>query len=291
MGEYEQVCALLPPELRRGAEELPGLVRRRVEEIRLRCGRMPSVVVGADEQPLPSEGPVTRRDLELTVEIATRSSAHTALERVRQGYFTVKGGHRIGLCGSVWTEDGKVKNLRCLSSLDLRVAHAVPGCAEAVFRDLTAGGDFPSTLILAPPGGGKTTLLRDLTRLLSASLRVGLCDERGEVAALWEGAPQFDVGERTDVLEGCPKAQALMMLLRGMDPQVLCCDEITNPADCAALEQCAGCGVKLLATVHAGAVEDLARKGLYRALLGRGVFEKAVVIGPGRRCRVVDLPC
>lgn len=294
VGEYEQVCALLPPALRRGAEELPPLLRRRAEEVRLRCGRFPTVVVGGDELSMPSEGPVTRRDLELTVETATRASAHTALERVRQGYFTVKGGHRVGLCGSVWTEDGRVKNLRCLSSLDIRVAHAVPGCGEGALRELARGGTFPSTLILAPPGGGKTTLLRDLCRLLSSgpgALRAGLCDERGEVAALWEGSPQFDVGERTDVLEGCPKAQGLMMLLRGMAPQVLCCDEITDPADIAALERCAGCGVKLLSTIHAQTVEDLGRKGLYRALLARGVFEKAVVLGKDHSFTVEDLPC
>lgn len=296
MGEFEQVCALLPPGMRRGAEELPPILRRRVEEVRLRCGRTASVVVGGDELPLPCEGPVTRRDLELTVEIATRASAHAALERVRQGWFTVRGGHRVGLCGSVVTEDGQIKNLRCLSSLNIRVARAVPGCGEEALRALTAAGEFSSTLILAPPGGGKTTLLRDMIRLLSAGacagpVRVGLCDERGEVAALWEGTPQFDVGERTDVLEGCPKAQGLMMLLRGMGPQVLCCDEITAADDCAALEQCAGCGVKLLATVHARDVDDLSRKGLYRELLGRGIFEKAVVISSGHRARVVELPC
>lgn len=296
MDSFDQVAALLPPALRRGAEALPPILKRRVEEVRLRAGRTPTVVVGEDELPLSADGPVTRRELELTVEIATRASAHAALERVRQGWFTVRGGHRIGLCGSVVAEEGRVKNLQCLSSLNIRVAHAVPGCGEAPLRELVRDRSFPSTLILAPPGGGKTTLLRDLARLLSGGfcappLRVGLADERGEVAALWEGEPQFDVGERTDVLEGCPKAQGLMMLLRGMNPQVLSCDEITDPADCAALERCAGCGVTLLSTVHAKDVDDLSRKALYRGLLGRGIFEKAVVLSSGHRFEVVDLPC
>lgn len=282
MDHFEEAAALLPPALRREAQALPPLARRRVEEIRLRSGRPPTVVIGRDELPL-GQAPVERRDLELTVEIATRASAHTALERVRQGYFTVRGGHRIGLCGSVWTEDGQVKNLRSLSSLNIRVARAVPGCGEEVLPALFREGEFQNTLLLSPPGGGKTTLLRDLTRLLSGGigcspLRVGLCDERGEVASLWEGTPQFDVGERTDVLEGCPKAQGLMILLRGMNPQALCCDEVTAPADCAALEQCGNCGVKLLCTVHAGSVEDLLRKPLYRELLDRGGFEKAVIL-------------
>ncbi len=296
MEPFDQVCALLPPHLRRSAETLPALITRRVEEIRLRCGRQATLTVRGDELPLPWDEPITRRDLELVVEIATQASAHAALERVRQGWFTVRGGHRIGLCGSVATEDGRVKNLRCLSSLNIRVAHAVPGCGEEAVKTLVKGGEFPSTLLLAPPGGGKTTLLRDMVRLLSSGfcarpLRVGLADERGEVAALWEGAPQFDVGERTDVLEGCPKAQGLMMLLRGMNPQALACDEITESADCAALSQCAGCGVKLLSTVHAKDVDDLSRKEVYRELLRRGIFEKAVVLAPDHSSQVVELPC
>lgn len=292
MESFEEVAALLPPELRVRAESLPGLLQRRVEEIRLRGGRTPTVVVGREELPLPGEGLVTRRDLERTVEIATRASAHTALEHVRLGYFTVKGGHRIGLCGSVVLEEGRVKNLTHLSSLNLRVAHAVVGCGEEVLDRLFREGAFVSTLILAPPGGGKTTLLRDLCRLLGESHRVGLCDERGEVAALYDGVPQFDVGERTDVLEGCPKAAGLLALLRGMNPQILSCDEITHPEDSQALSVCANCGVKLLATVHAQSVDDLSRKPLYRELLERGIFGRTVILHrwEGSPVQVEDLP-
>ena len=125
MNGFDEAAALLPPALRQGIQALPPLVRRNVEEIRLRAGRCPAVVVGGDELSL-SAAKVGRRELELTVEIATRASAHTALESVRQGYFTVKGGHRIGLCGTVWTENGQIKNLRSLSSLNIRKRYCRP---------------------------------------------------------------------------------------------------------------------------------------------------------------------
>lgn len=280
---YEEAASFLPPTLRTRALALPSHLRQTVNELRLRVGREPTAVLGGDELPLPGEGRVTSRDLELTVEISTQASPQAALEQLRQGYFTLRGGHRLGLCGSVWSEGGQVKNLRRLSSLNLRLAHAVPGCGDRVLRELAADGSFPDTLILAPPGGGKTTLLRDMVRLLSdgvelSPLRVGLCDERGEVAALWEGEPQFDVGSRTDILEGCPKARGLLMLLRAMTPQVLACDEITHPDDIGALETCGNCGARLLATVHARRVEELAEKPLYRDLLSRGLFRRAVVV-------------
>lgn len=294
---YAQAAALLPPHLRRQAQQVDKVCQARAEELRLRAGRPMAVVYPEGERAVPGEEPVSSRDLELVLEIATQASAHTALERMRSGFFTVQGGHRIGICGSAVMKEGEVYNLRQLSSLAIRIARQVPGAAADVADRLWQGRNFQSTLILSPPGGGKTTLLRDLIRRLADGeghppLRVGVADERGELAAMWNGVPQLDVGRQTDVMDGCPKGTGLLMLLRGMNPQVLAADEITAPEDCAALLMAANCGVSLVCTAHAADLDDLQTRPLYKPLLENRCFQKLVVLtgrGDRRTCRVSDL--
>ncbi len=276
-GAFLQAVAVLPQRLR-------GTVcgRGQVEEIRLRLGQPPSVVVGGGEQFLDLSA-VTAVELDGVLERASRASVHTVIHQIRRGYITLQGGHRLGLCGTAVMQDGEIHALRRLSSLNLRIARAVPGVSSGILSGLLEEGIFQSSLILAPPGLGKTTLLRDLIRALSQGEevnphRVGLADERGEVAALRDGIPQMDVGARTDVVEGCPKDRGLLLLLRGMNPQVLAVDEITAPEDVAAILQAVGCGVTMIATAHGLGPADLSRRPLYRQLLEAGVFRRLVTI-------------
>ena len=280
---YEQAAQVLPLGLRRAALSLPPEEQGRAEEFRLRQGQPLTAVFPEGERPLSRER-VSGRELEQLLELASRASVHTVLDQLRRGYLTVEGGHRVGLCGTAVFREGALVNLRNLSSAAVRIARQCAGAAEPVW-DRLAGpeGALESALIVAPPGAGKTTLLRDLIRMASDGARgtpqrVGLADERGEVAALWGGAPQLDVGRRTDVVEGCPKAQALMMLLRAMNPQLLAADEITAPEDLRALEAAAGCGVSLLATAHGRDRADLSRRPLYRELMAAGIFRRLVYI-------------
>lgn len=285
-----EVTALLPPLLREGARRLDEPRQARAEELRLRAGRPMAAVFPHGEEYIPGAPAVTPSDLELVLEIATRASIHTAQAQISSGFFTVRGGHRIGICGSGVTENGQIRNLRSISSLAIRVAREVPGAARPVLDKLWQERRFQSTLVVSPPGGGKTTLLRDLIRRISdgdgcPALRVGVADERGELAAMREGEAQFDVGSRTDVMDACPKEKGLLMLLRGMNPQVLAADEITAPEDCRALEVAANCGVALLCSAHGVDLEDLKTRPLYRDLLDRRIFRCLVVIRRTERGR------
>lgn len=269
-----------------------------VEELRLRRGYPMTALLPSGERPLGGAA-VTEEDLRSVLECASRASVHTVLEQLRKGFVTLQGGHRIGLCGTVSRKDGAALSMRYLSSMSIRVARAVEGIACALLPELMEGNKFQSTLILGPPGSGKTTLLRELIRTVSDGIgckpyRVGLADERGEVAALREGRPQFLIGCRTDIVDGCPKAEGMSMLLRGMNPQILAVDEITHPNDVAAAEETVGCGVALLATAHGGSIQDLTRRPVYRSLVSEGIFQRVILLRRHegtRKAQVERLPC
>lgn len=248
-----------------------------LDEIRLRAGQPPSCLLEGGEQTLALP-PVTTRELEQLVSIASGFSAYAAADKLREGFLTLPGGHRVGVCGTAANRNREVAAQRDISSVCIRVARQVRAAPEGLVGWLTA-----STVILGAPGWGKTTLLRDCVRLLSDSgQRVSLADERNEVAAVYQGVPQLEVGRCTDVLTGCGKSEAMMQLLRTMDPQWIAADEITAQRDIDAMEQCSYCGVKLLATAHAASREELARRPLYRRLLDLGLFEKLLILDSRR---------
>ena len=262
----ESILEILPARYRAALRTLDW---EQTQELRLRAGQpfYVKTLSGVRPCPLLDGGNVTRADVEAVVAAAAKQSAYSAQETLREGYLPLRGGHRIGVCGTVVLRGGEVCSMKDVTSLNIRVAHDVriePARLRPHLRE--------NLLIIGAPGSGKTTLLRACIRTLSQLGRcVGVVDERAEAGA-------FDLGVHVDVLRGCGKQAGMEWLLRSMGPEWIAVDEISAETDVHALEKCSYCGVKLLATAHAESVDELRRRRLYRMLLETGVFRRAVVL-------------
>ena len=274
MNTYEKALGLLPRRLLTECSDIPS---SEAEEFRLRAGRRATLLIGGTETPISSV-PVDTSDIDSVIERATNASVHTAQSSIAKGFINCSGGIRIGLCGTGIIDKDKVTGMRGISSLAIRIPHEIRGCGQAAI-DKVKADTVGSVLILSPPGYGKTTFLRECIRQLSDSgKRVSVADERGELAAVHRGVPQFDLGKESDIMSGVPQAQAVMMLLRAMNPQIIAMDEISSPEDVEAAETASGCGVRLIATAHAADKSELYRRPVYKRLLELGVFKNTVVI-------------
>lgn len=289
--KYEKACELLPTRLSTPALDIAQERMAAVEEIRLRTGRPIHLMLSGVEIPLPQTR-VISEDLEHVLDRVTEFSRYTAEETLRMGFATAQGGFRVGVCGTVVSVDGKSEGIRDISSLAIRIPREREDIARPLLPRLLDQGGLKNTLILSPPGGGKTTLLRDLVRLVSDGselaepMRVSLVDERGEIAAMHRGIAQLAVGSHTDVLDACPKDLAISMLLRTMTPQVIALDEIAKESDVDALCAAANCGVVLLATAHASSSTEWESRPILKRLKTCGVFERVVVIERERESRI-----
>ncbi len=235
----------------------------------------------------PSHGVlITKNEIRETMEYISNYSLYAFEEEIRQGFITINGGHRIGITGKTIIQEDSVKGMKHISYINIRLAHQVKGCADLVMpylvNEQTRG--IYHTLIISPPKCGKTTLLRDIIRQISdgcsclEGMNVGVVDERSELGACYMGTPQNDLGIRTDILDCCPKAKGMMMLIRSMSPQVIAVDEIGSREDLEAIDHVISCGCNLIATVHGNSIEDVKTKPILGELLKKRLFERYVIL-------------
>jgi stage III sporulation protein AA len=227
---------------------------------------------------------VSQEELKETMEHISRHSLYAFEEEVKQGFLTIQGGHRIGLAGKAILDERGIRTIKYISFLNIRLAHQIIGCADRIMPYLYENKEVLHTLIISPPRCGKTTLLRDVIRQLSngvgsqKGVNVGVVDERSEIGACFHGAPQNDLGIRTDILDCCPKAKGMMMMIRTMSPRVIAVDEVGSREDLDAMEYVMNCGCKLVATVHGNSVEDMLQKPVLQRLIQEKRFERYILL-------------
>lgn len=289
----QDIIKLFPAQIRKALGQAL-FDRNKIYEIRLRVNAPLIVIYQGKEYFLTLEGELTREeakayhvqteDLKEMLEYISGYSLYAFEEEIRQGFLTIVGGHRVGIAGKTILDGNKIKSLKYISYINLRLSHQIKGCASPILPYIIKNRQICHTLIISPPRCGKTTLLRDLIRQVSNGNRympgvsVGVVDERSEIAGSYQGIPQNDLGIRTDVLDCCPKAEGMMMLIRSMSPEVVAVDELGDYEDIHAIESVIHCGCKLFATVHGSSIEDIKRKPLLQRLMQEKVFERYIVL-------------
>ncbi|MDK2584886.1 stage III sporulation protein AA [Romboutsia sedimentorum] len=245
---------------------------------------------------------VSKEDIEQTFQIICKYSIHSFMDDIKKGFITLRGGHRVGLVGKVIVEDGQVKNIKHISSLNIRVSREIIGCSDKILKHVIKGDNqVNNTLIISPPQCGKTTLIRDIVRNLSngneeygfKGIKVALIDERNEISGSYLGSSQMDVGIRTDIIETCPKDLGIVMLLRSMSPNLIVTDEIGSLDEIKALYTALNGGVSLITTVHGDSIEDIKNRKEMSNLLDKDLFKKVIILsakkGPGTIEKIYDL--
>jgi stage III sporulation protein AA len=302
-GKYKEVALLetilnfLPKNIADLISKIPPNQKEELEEIRIRINRPIEMTMKGAPRFLPYI--VQPDDAFHLMNKISHFSIYTLEEELKQGFITVSGGHRIGLAGKVILEGGKVKAIRDISSFNIRIAREKVGIAESIIPYIYQGG-WMHTMVIGPPQTGKTTLLRDIARIASSGTatrgiqasKVGIIDERSEIAGCVNGIPQLTFGDRLDVLDACPKAEGMMMMIRSMSPDILVVDEIGRKEDAEAIQEAVHAGIKLMMTTHGTSIEEVRNRPSLRTILDQKIFQRFVVLsrksGPGTVTHILD---
>lgn len=276
----------------------------KIEEIRLRIGKPLMIYAEGEDLYIDKSGKTYKEDLKTeniyivssdninkTFQIVSNYSIYSVQEELKQGFITIKGGHRIGLIGKGIYNEDTLSSIKDISSINIRISKQIIGASKDVMKYIVRNSnDIYNTLLVSPPKCGKTTILRDAIRNISngmdkyntRGLKVGVVDERSEIAGMYNGQPQNDLGNRTDILDACYKYDGMMILLRSMSPDVIATDEIGHEMDIKAIYQAMQSGVKVISTAHGAGLEDIKNKLNLKDIIENKIFERIIVLDNSR---------
>lgn len=276
----DSVTKILPSGIKESIEILKD--KEEITEIRLRVGKNIRVYLGKLEKELNII--VSKQDLIKILSNISSNSIYSVQNDINKGFVTIEGGNRIGIAGEIVIVDGKIKNVKEISSMNIRVSKEFIGISDSVMDKIIQDGIVRNTIILSPPGLGKTTLLRDIVRNLSGyGYNVSLIDERGEIAAMYDGKPSLNLGDRTDVISFVDKSLGMQMAVRSLAPDVVCTDEIGNEQDVEAVKYLCKSGVSFITTMHGKCIDDI-KRGPMKKIIDDGYLDTVIVLS--KRCGI-----
>lgn len=255
-----------------------------LQEVRIK-GDKPIILLYGEKEVI-TEHIANLEEIKIILQRMSNYSIYAYDEEIKQGYITIKGGHRVGICGRCVIENNGVKTIKDAASLNIRICREVIGCSNKIMPYIIKNNTVENTIIISPPQCGKTTLLRDITRNISEGIKelnfkgkkVCAIDERSEIGACYNGIPQLNVGLRTDVLDSCPKSSGIIMAIRSMSPDVIVCDEIGTLSDIESIISAMNSGVSLITTIHGYGIEDIYERVVFKGIVDNKVFKKAIVL-------------
>ncbi len=254
----------------------------KIQEIRIKIQK--PIILYTDRGEIILSRDVTKEDFKFIIQRISNYSIYAYEEEIKQGFITLKGGHRVGIAGECVMENNKIKTIKNISSLNIRISKEVIGCSKEVIKYIVDDNNVKNTLIISPPKCGKTTILRDITRILSSGSqilkgkKVVVIDERSEIGASYNGIPQMNLGIRTDILDNCLKREGMLMAIRSLSPDVLICDEIGTKEDIDALNTAFNSGVNVVVTVHGSNLSDIKERKIFDDFLSSGIIERIIVL-------------
>lgn len=290
-----QIFEFFPNNIINILKKTPQIMDKSLEEIRFRVGK--PIILKLSNEDILVDYILTNNDILTILQKICENSIYSYQNQICNGYIAIKGGHRVGLTGSVVVQDGKIININNISSLNFRIAKQVLGCSNELLKHIINfnNNTIYNTLIVSPPGAGKTTILRDTIRNLSNGIgnfsgkTIGVVDERSEIAAVYKGIPQNDIGIRTDVLDNISKSVGMKMLIRSMAPEIICADEIGSFDDVEAIKYIVCSGVKGIFTVHGNSIKELELNPCIKELLNMYIFEKVIFLNPMKRGEIEEI--